>query len=99
MPPDWRFSAALGLAFSLLSASTASAEPYLAFRTGFKCSQCHVNRTGGGGRNDFGSAWAQTSLPWKGGETLSRSTGGVLAVGWDVRMLGTGVVRSSAPQS
>jgi len=54
------------VALTLLAApGDALAEPWIAMRTGQKCSVCHVNRTGGGGRNDFGSAWAQAELPIK----------------------------------
>ncbi len=47
----------------LLLLSGAAAEPYLAVRTSQPCAACHVNLTGGGLRTQYGSAYAQTSLP------------------------------------
>ncbi|MEO6096060.1 MAG: hypothetical protein ABIW76_10335 [Fibrobacteria bacterium] len=46
----------------LLATGLVSAEPYIAVRTGFKCSQCHVNRTGGGKRTEFGEVYTQYKL-------------------------------------
>jgi hypothetical protein len=68
---------------------TLAAEPYLAVRTGLKCAQCHVNRTGGGGRNAFGSAWAQTQLPMRTTAFRNRSLNDWVAIGVDLRTLGT----------
>ncbi|HAO98964.1 MAG TPA: hypothetical protein DCQ83_02850 [Fibrobacteres bacterium] len=47
---------------ALVSAVAVNAEPYLAMRTGFKCSQCHVNRIGGGERTEYGSVYTQYKL-------------------------------------
>jgi hypothetical protein len=56
----------LGLAgwvLALVIAAPARSEPYLAVANGFKCSQCHVNPTGGGMRTPYGNVFAQTLLP------------------------------------
>ncbi len=46
---------------TLLFTSTLFAEPHFAFREGFKCSACHVNKTGGGKRTaDFGAIYPAT---------------------------------------
>ncbi len=72
-------------------------EPYLALRTGLKCSQCHVNRTGGGGRTDFGSAWAQTALPMRSVGVKSRAINDWLSIGVDLRSMVFATVVDSIP--
>ncbi len=50
------------LAITLLASKAAFAEPYFAQREGYRCSKCHVNRTGGGMRTAFGRQYAMTHL-------------------------------------
>jgi hypothetical protein len=76
-----------------VSADAASAEPWIAVRTGLKCSVCHVNRTGGGGRNDFGSAWAYP--------IRSRRLNDWAAIGFDLRAVGSAALSKpdAAPET
>jgi hypothetical protein len=73
----------------LLIAMSAKAEPYLAVQTGFKCSQCHDNPTGGGMRTAFGNLFAQTQMPAKqidtGSDLWTGQVTSFLAVGGDLR--------------
>lgn len=45
-----------------LAGNAAFAEPYLAVYKGMQCSSCHSHPAGGGKRNAFGNAFAQTEL-------------------------------------
>lgn len=60
--PAWALAAMLLAVLVPAATHRARAEPYLALDTGLKCSQCHVNRTGGGQRTAFGAAFAATNL-------------------------------------
>jgi hypothetical protein len=50
-----------GITLLTLTAS-ALAEPYMSVRTGMKCSQCHLNQSGGAGRTEYGHAYTQYKL-------------------------------------
>jgi hypothetical protein len=52
---------------SLLWAGAARAEPYFAVRDGYKCSKCHVNKTGGGMRTDYAKVYLETRASMKPG--------------------------------
>ena len=52
----------ISLLIDVLNPLKAKSEPYFAFREGYKCSTCHVNKTGGGKRNEFGSSFPQTDF-------------------------------------
>ena len=71
-----------------LSATLASAEPYFAQREGYKCSRCHVNRTGGGKRTSFGYAYGLTHLATFEGATplVDPSLGDSLSIGANFRV-------------
>lgn len=77
------------LTLLLALAAPARAEPYLAVANGFKCSQCHVNPTGGGMRNAYGNIFAQTLLPAQhldtGTDPWTGAINRFLAVGGDLR--------------
>jgi hypothetical protein len=90
---------ALLLPGCLLVAAPAAAEPYLALRTGLKCSSCHTNVTGGGNRNAFGGIYAQTQLPMRPGTVISRSLVEFLQIGADLRVEGSGTFEESTPQT
>jgi hypothetical protein len=77
---------------ALLWAVPARSEPAFAVRTGYRCSQCHVNRTGGGLRTPFGSIYTQTILPaellrWReSGNLLPADPDARFAIGADLRL-------------
>ncbi len=92
------FPVATAVAAALLP-DTASAEPWIAIRTGLKCSACHVNRSGGGARNDFGSIYAQTLLTWAPGTVRSRALNEFLFLGLDFRLRASGTVSQATPRT
>ncbi|MCH8255552.1 MAG: hypothetical protein IID06_09395 [Gemmatimonadetes bacterium] len=93
------FAACAALALVLLSAPRllAEKEPYLAVRTGLKCSACHVNRTGGGMRNDFGAVYAGGTLPMttEGFRFQNRALNDFIKMGADFRLSGSALLSSA----
>ena len=93
------FAACAALALVLLSPLRllAEKEPYLAVRTGLKCSACHVNRTGGGMRNDFGAAYAGSTLPMttEGFQFQNRALNDFIKMGADFRLSGSALLSSA----
>lgn len=88
-----RLAPRLAALVAVLCASAALAEPHLAVREGFWCSQCHTNRAGGGKRNAFGANYSQVTLPlWRPGNATSRigvvspNLGDYVSLGADVRV-------------
>src|SRR5262249_45076157 len=81
------WAAALLAVTSLGAAELAMSEPYLAVRQGLECINCHVNPTGGGLRNAFGSTFAQQLLPAKPATSpvMSGAISDLVRVGADVR--------------
>ncbi len=104
----YKFVAVIVLGGSLLRPGVLSAErePYLAIRTGLKCSACHVNRTGGGMRNDFGAVYAGATLPisTEGFQFQNRALNDFIKMGADFRLTGSALMsgptsRDTAPQT
>lgn len=74
---------------ALLLNAQVQAEPYLAVRTNEKCSTCHINPLGGGGRNSFGAYYGSQVLPAAPGDTSSMDAGKItefFRVGGDLRV-------------
>ena len=88
-----------------VSTTEALAEPAFAVRTGYRCSQCHVNRTGGGMRTAFDSIYTQTTLPMHllevdgRGWLLPADPDARFAVGADARFQALALNPQSAPDT
>ena len=90
---------ALLMASSVAASGLAGEEPHLAIRTGLKCSACHVNRSGGGGRTAYGSIYAQTQLPRRSVPVRNRAINEYLGIGWDVRTVASAAIGDQTPQT
>ena len=79
----------IGALAALLVAGAVRAEPYLAVQEGYKCNVCHVNPTGGGLRNDFGTTYSKMLLPAEpipaDFDKWSGKLGDIVRVGGDLR--------------
>lgn len=82
-------AAALSL-FTLFSVgSNCLAEPYLAVKTGNKCSACHINPIGGGARNEYGVVYGSQIMPrtaLTGGDIDFGAISNAIRVGGDARV-------------
>ncbi len=87
------------LVLTPLNLSAREEEPHLSVRTGLRCSQCHVNRTGGGGRTDFGSVYGQTRLSIGQFGFQGRSLNNFLSVGANLRLRAEGTPAKSTPRT
>jgi len=77
------------LILSVLPFSPAHAEPYLAVRSNQKCSACHINPGGGGGRNSFGAYYGSQVLPSHAGDAGGFDGGQIsdmFRIGGDLRI-------------
>jgi len=84
-----RVSQVLLALLALTCVRGALAEPYLAVANGFKCSQCHVNPTGGGLRTAYGDVFSQTRMPARtldtGSDIWTGAVNRFLSLGGDLR--------------
>jgi hypothetical protein len=91
-----QLTAAIAGVLLTLLAATARAEPYLAVRTGAKCSDCHVNMDGGGMRTPFAHIHSHDilhdlqilPLP-KGVESFNGEISPYVSIGSDLRVRST----------